>query len=133
MAINASRGGYDAPAYSSSHTMGDKGSAGVSMGHRSLPVENQGLLARMDEAKDNVSDGDYDNMLRAAAAHPSCLGCGDGGADAAQDEFERRHDRRQGSVQTHAYEGGPRLQSSVERIQQDRGIDSQNFPASKDW
>jgi hypothetical protein len=71
----------------------------------------------MDEQKDSFTESEYTSMLGAARAYPAY---GDAGADYAQDEFERRHDRRQGVVQTHEYEGGPR-------------IDSKNFPSDKDW
>jgi hypothetical protein len=116
MAIKSSRPGGTPPTPSDSRPMGTKGTSGVSYGHRGFPAENQGLLARMDAEKDAVSGDEYNEMLHRAKNSGNL----DAGADWAQDEFERRHDRRQGVVQTHEYEGGPR-------------IDSLNFPADKYW
>lgn len=96
--------------------MGSKGTSGVSYGHRGFPAENQGLLGRMDAEKDAVSTSEYKEMLYRAQN----TGNHDAGADWAQDDFERRYDRRQSEKMNARYEeDGPR-------------IDSVNFPSNKD-
>lgn len=133
MIRSSSPGGQD-PSFGQRAPLASKSNTSVSYGHRSLPAENQGLLNRMDASKDAVSDDDYAGMLRSAQAHPAYGNSGnhDAGAEWAQDNFERIHDRRQGSVQTHT-EDGKRIPSPVESMQRERGMDSLNFPADKDW
>ena len=113
MIRSSSPGGVD-PSFGQRKHLASKNPGPVRLDHRSSPAENQGLLARMDEPMDAE---DYSSALSRAASTPADH---DAGADWAQDEFERRHDRRQGVVQTYEYEDGPR-------------IDSRNFPADKDW
>ena len=83
MTIKATRpGGDPGVPRPASYTMGDHGNSGVRYDHRRSPVENQGLMARMDEVK--PSDSEYQEMLSRARE--------DGSGKWAGDDFERRID-----------------------------------------
>lgn len=112
MTIKSSKPGGAVPQYGQSVPLSHKSAGSVQYDHRSAPAENQGLLARQGAVNDSVGDEDYAGML-ASASRAEQFVDHDAGADWAQDEFERRHDRR-------SSDNDPR-------------VDSVNFPSDKDW
>jgi hypothetical protein len=72
MTIKASRSGGAAEQGAGAYPLPRKTAGpGPTAGHRASPVENQGLLNRMDEQKDSFSESEYSKMLRDALDTPS--------------------------------------------------------------
>ncbi len=70
--IKSSRDGGAVQPGGGSYPLARKASGpGPELGHRSSPVENQGLLNRMDEQKDSFTESEYTSMLRRAMMEES--------------------------------------------------------------
>lgn len=110
-------------AYGQRKPMASKSAGSVQFGHRTAPVPGQGLAHDFVPGSNGPKGLPTQEVIR--AMDPLA---GDAGADWAQDDFERRHDRRSSDKlnarDAHLWdgvdEGEPR-------------IDSLNFPSDKDW